>query len=87
MKVHDRINTKIRGKLQSKYNLPKVSYLKEEESSHLLNITKFIFFYDDLEANLTLQSQTAGPNCMGSRRRLSSSVPINLYSKDALDSF
>ena len=58
------INTKIRGKLQSKYNLPKLLYIKEDESSPSMNNTKLIFFYDELEANVTLLTQTVGPDCL-----------------------
>ena len=63
-KVDDMINTKIRGKLQSKYNLPKLLYIKEDESSPSMNNTKLIFFYDELEANVTLLTQTVGPDCL-----------------------
>ena len=76
VKVSDRINTKIRGKLQSKYNLPKISYLKEEESSHSLNNTKFIFTYDDLEANMSILSQTVSPHCMENLYLINTNIEI-----------
>ena len=74
-KFDDRINTKIRGKLQSKYNLPKVFYSKEEEISQSQNITKLVFSYDDLEANMTL-SQTVGPNCLENLYLINTNIEI-----------
>ena len=39
-------------------------YIKEDESSPSMNSTKLIFFYDELEANVTLLTQTVGPDCL-----------------------
>ena len=61
-KMETMSNTTIRGKLQSKYNLPKITILQEELCSPSLNITESLLFYDDTEAKMTIRSESEMEN-------------------------
>ena len=54
-RVDNILKSTITGKLQSKYDLPKVDFIKEELCSGPLNTTRLSLFYNDLQANITLR--------------------------------